>query len=784
MRCPKRQRLMCINHSSPLTTRGILLSVLVLVLIAATVIACSDKVSETPDIPSFEVIGQTKIDEVAHLSYVGENIILVGRANYVDNYIYVFDSTGEMQSESKITLPAYLKAADVDDDGNVWLYHNVATLNFETYEAVFDSAYVDCYDTFGNLIRSIELDTSNVVYAYALANNNKLIVSGGNFYISSSQSSASLVVLFAFDESGALKTETNNIGGNYIDDMCRLSDRRLVLKTFNPNMPTSSAYLFEEFDLNRGSNRAWQVDADTAGVFYNTGYDSYPLLKCTSEAILGYNIETMESTSLVMWDERGVDGAVYQHAIAIDDEYVFSLMKSSENGTTLDLIKLPVTSSGIPHNTTADKTTVVVGGIGGVEGIAFENMRREIRLFNETNLEYRLELKDYFETDYNSALTRLNLDIISGNAPDVILFNDVFAIPRDNYANMGLFADLYEFIDSDPDIKREDFLPNVFKALETDGRLYFGATSFHIMTLVGKTSEVGTEMGWTWDDYDSLIASQPQGITPIAAEGESSSKVSMFLRLLSPKLGEYVDYKTGTCDFVNSDFVKLLEVVDDFDNDTIGYSRAADFSEDNPLLMLANMFGFHELMKWEKHYFNDDVTFIGVPSNNGGSGSTGRLFNTFAISASSEAQDGAWAFAKYLMLDSQERMGTVAIFSPEIPRVTSVGFDGYPIKISELQRIAEFSKIELEADDDRGVLRSEYILDGADYRPYDVQPNTDREVDKVLDLIYSVSFSHYETTVRNIVVEEIDNYFYGHRTAEDVAAIIQSRVSLYLAERE
>ena len=72
--------------------------------------------------------------------------------------------------------------------------------------------------------------------------------------------------------------------------------------------------------------------------------------------------------------------------------------------------------------------------------------------------------------DRDNALNNFNIEIISGNIPDILILDS--DMPYDNYANKGLFADIYELMDSDPEYNRDKFMPNVISALERDGKLY------------------------------------------------------------------------------------------------------------------------------------------------------------------------------------------------------------------------------------------------------------------------------------------------------------------------
>lgn len=81
------------------------------------------------------------------------------------------------------------------------------------------------------------------------------------------------------------------------------------------------------------------------------------------------------------------------------------------------------------------------------------------------------------------------MDMLSGKTPDILMIGN--ETPADTYVTKGIFADMYEFIDSDSELNREDFLPNLLKAAETDGKLYTFSDRFKVFTVLGKTSIFG-----------------------------------------------------------------------------------------------------------------------------------------------------------------------------------------------------------------------------------------------------------------------------------------------------
>lgn len=76
------------------------------------------------------------------------------------------------------------------------------------------------------------------------------------------------------------------------------------------------------------------------------------------------------------------------------------------------------------------------------------------------------------------------------------------------------------------------------------------------------------------------------------------------------------------------------------------------------------------------------------------------------------------------------------------------------------------------------------IVDGAEQRTF-VEYSKDRSAcyQKTIDLINSIDrLYQVDTTVMNIISVDLSAYFCGDKSAKDTAAIIQSRVNLYLNE--
>ncbi|MCM1382767.1 MAG: extracellular solute-binding protein, partial [Muribaculaceae bacterium] len=186
----------------------------------------------------------------------------------------------------------------------------------------------------------------------------------------------------------------------------------------------------------------------------------------------------------------------------------------------------PVDASTIP-----EKTEIIVAGSDYSVSSMIEYQAVK---FNTASEKYRISIKKYSGEDY---VTRLNADLTAGKIPDILLTDN--SMPFESYAAKGLFADLYEFIDSDGEMSREDFLPNLLTAMETDGKLYRFTDSFQIFTAIGKTSIFGKEMGIDFGKINEIISSYPEGTEIFAG----TTKEDILQHAMELCADEFIDYK-------------------------------------------------------------------------------------------------------------------------------------------------------------------------------------------------------------------------------------------------
>ncbi len=163
----------------------------------------------------------------------------------------------------------------------------------------------------------------------------------------------------------------------------------------------------------------------------------------------------------------------------------------------------------------------------------------------------------------------LATELMSGNA-DYILNTYGLGLDASKCADSGLFVDLYEWMDADPDFHREDYFENLFEAMEYDGHLY-GILGNFFVSVFFLNQPIVEALGVSYEPLDSINiveildlydAAKSQGLmaedTPLVFE-DTLTKCD-FLEL---EFDEYVDMGEKTSRFSDPDFIELLERVND-----------------------------------------------------------------------------------------------------------------------------------------------------------------------------------------------------------------------------
>ncbi len=389
-------------------------------------------------------------------------------------------------------------------------------------------------------------------------------------------------------------------------------------------------------------------------------------------------------------------------------------------------------------------------------------IRNQAVCFNRDSEKYKVTLKTYPDDDTQA----LNMDMLSGNVPDILMMGT--DISSGIYASKGIFADLYEFIDKDSELSREDFLPNLLKACETDGHLYTFSDRFKVFTVLGKTSVFGDKQGITIEELKSISSGRPE--TAESFPGSCKNDILDYALYMSGD--RFLDMQNGTCDFTCDYFIRLLEYANEYMNsvdmdsyfdDAFWGRYATMYADESALLLITFLADYSDIYAIEHDNFGEPVTAVGFPCESG-FGSTFEMDTSFAI-CSSENEEGAWEFVRTLLL-------------PEYQDYT----DSFSVRTD-----SNAKKAETAMTHEPGRYRAPITLMGhmmlSSGSDADIGEPSEQDIGKVNRLISSVESIHkYNYTVTDIISEEASRYFSGAISSKEAAEAIQGRVMIYLSE--
>jgi len=383
-------------------------------------------------------------------------------------------------------------------------------------------------------------------------------------------------------------------------------------------------------------------------------------------------------------------------------------------------------------------------------------MRQKIHDFNRKNEEYQIKTFDY--SQFEDGMTKLNLDILTGNAPDMIYWSMSFLNPLQSaaYSKSGQLVDLYTLLDRDPEINRDTFLSNLLKATESkNGSLYELPLAFQLYVTAGSVDVVGTEPGWTPDEFFALLNRYPSASNPFG----TSDWQTLLMLMIYNNSDTFMDWENGLSHFDSAEFIRLLEIA------KIHYEGANTLSlkdiQEGRQLFYRNFISDVSSIQEFTAMFDGPVNVIGLPTSQG-IGNAFVLNLSVSIFVQSEHIDTCWNFLKEL-----------ATYEEQIDRSFPANYMALEERLNNPTKYEE-AGVGFSYRDNVGNTWSVIFQDA-----------TPEESEQVRRIIESCDRVHRENrAVMAIIAEEASAFIYGDKTAEEVARIIQNKAQTYVSEQK
>jgi len=399
------------------------------------------------------------------------------------------------------------------------------------------------------------------------------------------------------------------------------------------------------------------------------------------------------------------------------------------------------------------------------------NVKKAIIDFNKTNEKYRITVKEYGDgvEDYQAALTQFNADLTTADCPDIInLSNADFHM----YVSKGVLEDLYPYMEKSG-IKKEDYLENILKAYEEDGKLYGLLSSFYVSSTLAKESKVGDKTGWTLEEMLEFAGDKdPESLFSYG------SRSSIFYYCIYNNIDEFIDWESGKCSFDGEDFVRVLEFAakfpEEYDYQKEQEGISSRIRSDKVLLMESSVTSVQEFQMLTG-IFGEKIAFLGYPNSERKGNLIQPAGGCMGLASKSKNKEGAWEFMQ-VMLSEEYQDGLVSEHGN--------GY-GFPVRKASLEKQFELDMTPDYYEDENGnKVESPKTNWGWDDFQMEIMAATEEEVDAVRKLIDSAQkvTGSVDQQLVNIITEESEPFFKGQKTAADVAGIIQNRIQIYVNE--
>ncbi|MBQ3707351.1 MAG: hypothetical protein II889_05500 [Clostridia bacterium] len=409
--------------------------------------------------------------------------------------------------------------------------------------------------------------------------------------------------------------------------------------------------------------------------------------------------------------------------------------------------------------------------------------------FNRSQDRIRVVVKetaDLYGYDRDLADDAFGRDLVTGvYRPDMVC--DVSVRIRNAIAQHNLYVDLSWYLSNDEDVNFDNLFGAALKTVTYRDTIWGMPRSLYLCTLVGRNDILGDfagRSGWTVGEEIAFIRSLPDDIDPMFGLRQDliPNKLTYYR-----DLRDFVDMETMSCSFTSPEAIDFLAYLvsrptTNEELDRVSRIDAADYNEALNLRRDGKV-ALEEIYIWDLDsyfsvyscFFTEDVTMIGYPTNTPGEAysgfvtdtqpwSSGLVENAVTILKDSAHPEACWEFIKYAV-----RHGDPSFILKD-------EFEKY-IEECEGREFAYY-------DDGK---RGDGYTDRRKSTPglhITFRKEDAEELRNILENAGRPWLVGYDDSLTEIVEEELSALSAGHVTPEECAERLQSRVSLWLAERK
>ena len=751
------------SSTSKSTCHRLLIDALCILMILSMT-ACAQNIAEDGKIVSVDTpyFSSSLLDlsEAADGEYAGIKcvkllrdslgILISGTSKY---YIQHYDNSGQLFSqttlEDAIGLDAILVDIAEDVDGNL---HILAQSYNEITEKIVSELFT--FDSKGVLVgKPLVIPVDEFISQSQIEVDN-----AGNIYLYFSSDMTGTHGISVFDSSGTPMYDISGSNEKSIGKLLQMEDQMYTVGYDRANDTTKIVlYPLDNTKEKLGEPINISDTLRSGGGSLVIGKDG--LYSYNAKGVYSVDLDNQKSSPLFLWKNTNFQ----KDAFDTDQVIVLSpdttiVFKEGNSNNSINSVSLLTREKVNPD--AGKKIVTIAGSMISMDSTVLS----AVYDFNKCSEEYRVEIHDYWGdpkfstiTSSYSLVSAMNLEILSGDGPDIIYGDNEFFT---NCENNGIFVDLYTMMENDSELNKKSVIPSILRICETDGHLYKLGPGFQLNGFVGAKSVIGDRTGWTFDEFNNFAESLPDEMLPLSGFTQSE----LLSNSLIANMNSFVDFKSGTVSFDSDDFHKLLDYAKSYgtDDDNTNMIRpdTSEMIANGELAMDMSVIDSAEAYAYEVIKFGEPVSITGYPS---AEKSTAACYmpTMIAISSRSDNKEAAWDFFKHFFGEK----GQLAVSSRDKISVVVSAFD---------------AQVETQLNPDQSAGGTIYCDQWGNPLPIDSDMADDYK-----DLIYGLTtLGSYDVEILRIVLEEVPPYFNNQKSEDDVIELIQNRVKILVNERQ
>ncbi len=598
--------------------------------------------------------------------------------------------------------------------------------------------------------------------------------------------------LCAFDMNGTRLYEVTLDG--YIDSMFTAADGKTYIygNLMDPSTGRWGPVFCPLDDAKGGMGEAISipetVDLQNADVFMAEGAD---LFYSNDTGFYSWNFADPEAKLLCNWLNSDVTSDEIRNLVVVSDELLLRQAHDPVSGASQIAVMTPV-----PPEEVTPKYLIEVAYCN----TGSRMLSQYAVAFNRASDKYRVVFKDYsgyYNSEDTEPIDALNQDIVAGYTPDIIIGDSSFNLS--DLADKGLFLDLYTYMDKEDAIMtRDDFVPCVLGPFEDEnGAMPLLTTSFTLDTVYAKASVVGDKSVWSLEDIMNLQSTLSEEQYLFSAylntgdpEYGRDAKMLLLETLLPYSLSAFIDEETAVCTFNDGQFAKLLEFCATcpvLDTSTLDNGDRGLFREGTLVLKEDNWITEISSYLQTKYYQfgGEDMTVIGYPTADADvkSGTVIVPERRWGITKDSPVADGAWEFITStfgnINEDNYYRIHAFpAAYGALDAMFASEQLNHYVFEESGWSGTSVAPGEEFVLEDNEWI--ADQIAQGGVYGHMSEEDEAElRAIFEHAELV-----NDGNTEILDLIREDVSAYFAGAKTLDETVKVVQSRVSIYVSEKQ